>query len=191
MCPPILTWLSHSPIMKEETLDFHEKRNHRDHHLYFDIQCIASKTAGNPFFTDFSFIFSFDFELLDPGFHKGRFFLKMLSSISLDLSVSLSLIKEFILPLSNWLNVVQRSFHCWISYVFRYKWDQVCAFPFKWVTKLFHSRNQRANMTYEARLTSRGLLMMWCASLVSAVLLCCRLKLFYHSCQLRSSHHPS
>ena len=99
--------------------------------------------------------------------------------------------EEFILPLSNWLGVVQRSFHCWISYVFRYKWDQVCAFPFKWVAKLFHSRNQRANMTYEARLTSRGLLMMWCASLVSAVLLCCRLKLFYHSCQLRSSHHPS
>ena len=112
----------------------------------------------------------------------------MLSSIGLDLSVSLSLI----LPLSNWLNVVQSSFHCWIGYVFRYKWDQGCAFLFRWVAKLFYNRHQRLNMTYEARLTSPGLLIMWCASLVGvAPLVYCSLKLFYHSCQLRSSNHRS
>ena len=99
--------------------------------------------------------------------------------------------EEFILPLSNSLNVVQRSFHCWISCVFRYKWDQVCAFLFKWVAKFFYNRNQRLNMTYEACLASPGLLMMWCASLVGVVLLYCNLKLFYHFCQLRSGHHPS
>ena len=49
------------------------------------------ENSSQSFFTDFSFIFSFDVELLDPGFHKGRLFLEMLLSIGLDL----------ILPLSN------------------------------------------------------------------------------------------
>ena len=48
--------------------------------------------------TDFSFIFSFDVELLHPGFHKGRLFLEMLSSIGLDLSVSLSFTKSSYCP---------------------------------------------------------------------------------------------
>ena len=81
--------------MKDETIDFHDKKNHRDRRLDFDIQCIASKTTGNPFFTDLSFIFSFDVEVLDPGFHKGRLFLEMLSSIGLDLSLSISLMSSY------------------------------------------------------------------------------------------------
>ena len=83
--------------MKEESLDFHEKEKHRRRHLDFDIRCIASKTAVS---TDFSFIFSFDVELLDPGFHKRRLFLEL--SIGLDPSVSLPFFdEEFILSLSN------------------------------------------------------------------------------------------
>ena len=85
--------------MKEKSLDHHEKETHRGRHLDFDIRCIASKKAVS---TDFSFIFSFDVEILDPGFHKLRLFLEMLSSIGLDLSVSLRFFdEEFILPLSN------------------------------------------------------------------------------------------
>ena len=85
--------------MKKESLDHCEKENHRGRHLHFDIRCIASKTAVS---TDFSFIFSFDFELLDPGFQKRRLFLEMLSSIGLDLSLSLPFFhEEFILSLSN------------------------------------------------------------------------------------------
>ena len=45
-------------------------------------------------FTDCSFIFSFDVELLDIGFNKGSLFLEMLSSIGLYLKVILSLTKD-------------------------------------------------------------------------------------------------
>ena len=84
--------------MKEKSLDHHEKENHRGRHLDFDIRCIASKTAVS---TDFSFIFSFDVEILDPGFER-RLFLEILLSIGLNLSVSLPFFdEEFILPLSN------------------------------------------------------------------------------------------
>ena len=81
--------------MKEKSLDHHEKENLRGRHLDFGIRIIASKTAVS---TDFRFIFSFDVEILDPGFHKRRLFLEMLSSIGLDLSVSLPFFdEEFIL----------------------------------------------------------------------------------------------
>ena len=85
--------------MEKKSLDHYEKENDRSRHLDFDIRCIPSKTA---FSTDFSFIFSFDVEILDPGFHKRRLFLEMLSSIGLDLSLSLPFFdEEFILSLSN------------------------------------------------------------------------------------------
>ena len=149
--------------MKEESLDFHEKEKHRGRHLDFDIRCIASKTAVS---TDISFIFAFDVELLDPGFQKGRLFLEM--SISLDLSVSLPFFdEEFILSLSNWLNVVQSSFAgsaiC-LSIQVRSGLQMGCQ-------ALFYSWNQRLNMTYETPLTSSGLLMVSCSSLVGVVLL--------------------
>ena len=116
--------------MKEKSLDHHEKETHRGRHLDFDIRCIASKTAVS---TDFSFIFSFDVEILDPGFHKLRLFLEMLSSIGLDLSVSLRFFdEEFILPFPIESMLFKEALMDQL-YVFRYKSDQV----FKWVAKLF------------------------------------------------------
>ena len=134
--------------MKEKSLDHHEKENHRGRHLDFDIRCIASKTAVS---TDFSFIFSFDVEILDPGFHKRRLFLEMLLSIGLNLSVSLPFFdEEFILPLSNWLNVVQRSFDgsaiC-LSIQVRSGLQMGCQ-------ALFYSRNQRLNLQVWSVLSS-------------------------------------
>ena len=138
--------------MKEKSLDHHEKETHRGRHLDFDIRCIASKTAVS---TDFSFIFSFDVEILDPGFHKRRLFLEMLLSIGLNLSVSLPFFdEEFILPLSNWLNVVQRSFDgsaiC-LSIQVRSGLQMGCQ-------ALFYSRNQRLNLQVWSVLSSFNVL---------------------------------
>ena len=137
--------------MKEKSLDHHEKENHRGRHLDFDIRCIASKTAVS---TDFSFIFSFDVEILDPGFER-RLFLEILLSIGLNLSVSLPFFdEEFILPLSNWLNVVQRSFDgsaiC-LSIQVRSGLQMGCQ-------ALFYSRNQRLNLQVWSVLSSFNVL---------------------------------
>ena len=70
------------------------KKTHRDHHHDFDILCTVSKTVGSLFFTDCSFIFSFYVEPLDIGFYKGSLFLEMLSSIGVDLSVILFLMRD-------------------------------------------------------------------------------------------------
>ena len=61
----------HKPIMKEESLDFHEKENHRGRHLDFDIRYVASKTAGNPFLQILA-LFSLLMLNSSPSFPKGK-----------------------------------------------------------------------------------------------------------------------